>query len=186
MYDAVHAGVSITASRWHQNWWRWWAQSLERLGLEDVELHLRKAPPTKHTPEEERLSSSRFLPDASASTFALVHLLARWSNPSRSGAKKKQDELDAWKSFFAGFLARFTNSAVVEWSLFLDVNVIVRPGLPLSGYNKVRIPMRFGVVDVRPLFDCDETPVQAAICALRFRDASQVLLLDFLLAVEAV
>ena len=80
---------ATTPSRWYMNWWGWWAKSLGHMQL-DVASHLRKAAPTKHACEEDVDPALRFLQEASMSTFALFHLLARWSSESRSHLKKKR------------------------------------------------------------------------------------------------
>ena len=76
-------------------------------------------------------------------------------------------------------------TALVEWSIYIDAAVQVRPGLPTVGNNKMRLRMAVGLVDLGPFLECDDPlahSVKAALGGFERPDALPVHI--FLLALE--
>ena len=84
--------ANMTCSRWYQLWWKWWAKSLQSSGR-CPDAHLRKAAPTKRTLEfaggdDDAGMDFPIFQEATWATYALVHMLVRFSTPSRGSFEK--------------------------------------------------------------------------------------------------
>ena len=174
-----------TCSRWYQNWWQWWAKFIGTFGV-DPAGHLRKASWTKHTADEaEEDDCTRFLPAASLSTFALIILLSRWANPSKSSKDKNSTISASWTVCLQGVVGTFMSKGVLDLVMFLDAAVELRPSLPMNGNNMCTVRLTNGLIDMTPLVDCDEAAVvQAMACVKPFRSPTQVPLFEACLAFE--
>ena len=158
--------------RWYQNWWQWWCKTVSAIGL-DSNIHLRKPVPIGQDPKGELCH--RIFPEASASSYALVMLLCRWANTSKSRAgQQKKVHQDDWLLVFKGFIQTFVKEdEKMEWAFFLDRSMSVRPGLPLAGANKVHLPIENACVDLSPLSPCDDVMVSQSLAVLDGIDCSK-------------
>ena len=175
---------SLPPHRWYQNWWQWWCKTVASVGL-DSSIHLRKPVPVGQPPTGELCH--RIFPEASASSYALILLLCRFSNNSKSRAgQQKKSHQDDWLLVFKGFLMTFVEKEEkMEWSFFLDRNMAVRPGLPLCGANRVQLVVEQGCIDVSPLCPCDDIRVTQCVDSLDGIDTSKpVPLWQWCLALE--
>ena len=139
---------SVSPQKWYQNWWVWWHKQLTLLGME-AEVHLRKAPPCRHVDE---LHDLRYMPNPSMSSYAAVHLLTRWGNRSKSRVEKNAGQVQAWRLCFDGFCKTFlTRERRREWSVYIDLAAAAIPGQPLSGLQKLRLPLDGEYIDLSPI-----------------------------------
>eukprot|EP00971_Amphidinium_carterae_P347708 6489836-Amphidinium_carterae.2 len=172
----------LPPNRWYHSWWPWWLKSVTALGL-DSAVHLRKPVPVG-TDETEVL---RIFREASASTYALLMLLTRWSNASKSkaGQKVKKTQED-WLVLLKGVLSTFVGEATMQFSFYLDNAVSIRPGLPLAGANRLVIEMVAGALDLSPLVTCTEPLVQKSLTGIgmALEPCTQVPLLQFCLFLD--
>ena len=186
LYTAFVGAQRCAASQWYQNWWVWWQKILTATSL-DASLHLRKASLTGHSAASVDPSNARFLPEATASPYALALLLPRWAGPSKAGSKEKHaDQQQAWTSCLQAIVATFaTHDEPVEWSLYLDQAVAVRSGLPAVGVDKIRVELVRGCLDILPLYTC-EAPVLVEVKQgfRAFRDMERVPLAALLITLD--
>jgi hypothetical protein len=152
----------------------WWLKALVKLGL-DPELHLRKAAVTAQTPAAAH-TAHRFLEDATCTTFALLFFLVRWSAPTKSSRVKLEDMKVAWSLAFRALLDKYVVGAgAVEWSVFVDIDIDVAPGVPLNGRQKIRLPLQDGFVNLIPLLEVDDIHCQPVLQKLGpYHNASRV------------
>lgn len=154
-----------TCSRWYQNWWQWWTKHIGCLGMDSA--HLRKPVVGNAGASSTTESHLRFLPDPVLSSGALIVLLSRWSADSKSSKDKNELVKVAWRTALQGVLQTFFGQGDnVDWVIFLDMSVVVRPGLPLDGSNQVLVPVRDGFVGITPVLSCDEPAVLQSLVAL--------------------
>ena len=142
IYRAVIGEKKTTAQSWYQGWWSWWSKGLDKRGAPQFQ-HLRKAWKTDHTTVHNEAEIDRHrMPEASMSTFGLVHHFARWSSPSPCGKEKDGANMEKWSIAFDAFIDRFVTQeqAAMEWSVCVDPAVELRLGLPPSGLDRVRLP----------------------------------------------
>lgn len=139
--QAMGSQAPTTCSRWYQNWWQWWRKHIQAFQLDDA--HLRKPAVVVGKAEDHY----RFLPDAVASSPALIALLSRWAAESKSSTAKNEQGKAAWRACLKGMVdTYFGADSSYDWAVFLDVSASSRPGLPIVGNNRVVLPVRRGKV----------------------------------------
>lgn len=175
--------MATTCSGWYQNWWQWWTKHLMALGIEPS-LHIRK--PAQINCDDGERHPTRFLPTATMSTYALVTLMTRWSGESKSGAKKNQSVQAHWHAALRGILDTFFGEQeALEFGIFLDAAVQMRPGVPMQGSGFVRLRVTKGLVDVTPLLSCDEQAVLETMATLgRLTRPTELPLMHFCLLLD--
>ena len=155
---------AMTASRWYQSWWAWWAKTISSSGL-DPAHHLRRAAPTAASTDANE--DTRFLEEPSLSTWSLLHFITRWSGNSKVG-KRNVDDQRRWAGTHEDILRDFCFSdEEIEWTIALDTCVDVRLGLPVVGNDFVRLTVKNGEIDITPILTCD---VPHALQLLVFMD----------------
>jgi hypothetical protein len=181
LYDGIVGTGTATASTWYGSWWKWWLKYLEHF-LSDVMPHLRKASPTKSTQRPPNWHHDhRFIEEPTCSTYALLLLLLRWSSPGSRGSKAKNDsQSTAWRLCFKAFIVKYVaQEGELEWSVYMDPRVDANPGIPMVGVQKIRVPISNGLVDLRPLYECDDVHCVHTVADLGdYSDGSKVPLED--------
>ena len=174
----MFSAAKLAPSQWYLAWWPWWVKQLDALGF-NSEAHLRKAMPINQHVLTDDLRLWHF---PVVSSYALVHLLTRWSNKSKSKKAKDSDQRETWTMLARGIFASCVDQArLYVIKLYLDIDAECVPGLPLRGSNPASLPLKGSLVDLRPLLG---SGLEAATSACRllgcFDDASAVPLLFFL------
>ena len=133
-----------TCGKWYQNWWTWWRARLSKGCLGDVDDHIRKPQATGQYGGANR-DSRRFLHEPTATTHALVHLLVRWGNDSKSHRKKDRWTMDSWRSVLDGLVARYLDFAdPLAIFLYADSAAEAQPGRPLCGSRPIIVALKGG------------------------------------------
>lgn len=174
--------ATCTCSRWYQNWWPWWGKLLVSFGLDAS--HLRKPVANSSKGDADPL---RFLAEPTMSTTAMVILLSRWSSESKSSKDKNEPAKLAWQACLQGVLRfAFDETRSVNFAVYLDLAVSVRPGLPMVGVNQVRLPVRGCLIDLRPVLECDEPAVLQSLQAVgKIHMPSQVHLFELCVMMDS-
>ena len=134
--------ANMTCSRWCQSWWKWWAKSLQSSGI-CLDAHLRKAAPTKRTLEfaggdDDAGVDFRTFQEATWSTYALVHMLVRFSTPSRGSSEKSARVQQIWNRWLGALIVRFFGTTTLDqgsregrqfFTCFSFSTLVVRPGI---------------------------------------------------------
>ena len=118
--------ANMTCSRWCQSWWKWWAKSLQSSGI-CLDAHLRKAAPTKRTLEfaggdDDAGVDFRTFQEATWSTYALVHMLVRFSTPSRGSSEKSARVQQIWNRWLGALIVRFFGTTTLDFVIMVDPN----------------------------------------------------------------
>ena len=165
VYEKLAAqGEKFKFSKWYQNWWKWWRKTAASLSWEDG-FHFRKAAAvngagTGEAPAADEGDEERFLPEPVVSSYALVLVLAQGAAESR-GKPKDPDERLAWELALKTTIDRFFDAETeARWTIYLDPNAMVRPGLPVQGRNDLRLAVRGCKVDLSPIALSDEPSIQ--------------------------
>lgn len=86
-------------------------------------------------------------PTATCSTYALVPLLARWSQAKRTQLDKGEAQRVQWHRCFQAFIATFVpDDAEISLVVYADMHVVCSPGLPLSGEQMFDLHLQQGMV----------------------------------------
>ena len=163
--------ANMTCSRWCQSWWKWWAKSLQSSGI-CLDAHLRKAAPTKRTLEfaggdDDYGVDFRTFQEATWSTYALVHMLVRFSTPSRGSSEKSARVQQIWNRWLGALIVRFFGTTTLDFVIMVDPNCEERPGLPAQGINPTRLRVTNGNVHLSPTALADIASVSPTSVELR-------------------
>ena len=163
--------ANMTCSRWCQSWWKWWAKSLQSSGI-CPDAHLRKAAPTKRTLEfaggdDDAGVDFRTFQEATWSTYALVHMLVRFSTPSRGSSEKSARVQQIWNRWLGALIVRFFGTTTLDFVIMVDLNCDARPGLPAQGINPTRLRVTNGNVHLSPIALADIASVSPTSVELR-------------------
>ena len=95
------------------------------------------------------------------STLALLRVLTRLAAKSKSRSIQKNSEQRlVWRGALEGILRTFVEvEEQSEWSIVIDPEAEVVPGIPVQSSHRVRLPLTRGAIDLQPLFECDEFDV---------------------------
>ena len=162
--------ANMTCSRWYQSWWKWWAKSLQSSGM-CPDAHLRKAAPTKRTLEfaggDDAGMDLRIFQEATWSTHALVHMLVRFSTPSRGSFEQSARVQQIWDRWLGALIVRFFGTTTLDFVIMVDPNCDARPGLPAQGINPIRVRGTNGNLDLSPIALADIASVSPTSVELR-------------------
>lgn len=183
LYSVFAGSEGASCSRWYQNWWQRWQKLLSHLG-DDATMHMRKPTATRHSAEG-LADATRFLPVAIVSAHALIPLLTRWSNESKTKLSKNRSQQQSWRLCLDALITTFMSDIKpVDVAFFLDAIVDMRPGLPLVGNNMVLMRIVGGTIVLTPLATCDEAVALAAMSVLGFPDPPAVPLAELCLGLD--
>ena len=159
--------ANMTCSRWYQSWWKWWAKSLQ-----SSDAHLRKAAPTKRTLEfaggdDVAGMDFRIFQEATSSTYALVHMLVRFSTPSRGSFEKSARVQLIWDRWLGALIVRFFGTTTLDFVIMVDPNCDARLGLPAQCKNPIRVRVTNGNLDLSPIALADIASVSPTSVELR-------------------
>ena len=138
------------ASRWMLDRWNGWVSALEReYGLGSG--HFRKAKPTKHLAQAQSSDAYRVLSFNSVSTHCLLALLCRWTHSGSEQAGLINNMNGRAK--LGSFLESWLRDAKMNVDVFIYTSdeCTWHPPLVPTGGRRVLVPVRQGLVDVRPL-----------------------------------
>lgn len=154
---AIHRAASIegmSGVQWVQSWWPWWCKWLVRLGIDPIP-HLRRAQTVVRQRDPELFFGvdSRLTEESSASSFAMVALLARWASGGRGKrGSHSVDNSRRWSSVLSRVLQHLVVDRVGRsMRLYMDTTVICEPGRPLMGTQPVDLKIDGGVVELGAL-----------------------------------
>eukprot|EP00971_Amphidinium_carterae_P135454 2683899-Amphidinium_carterae.3 len=158
--------ATMTANRWYHSWWPHWEKRMLQLSIPGT--HLRRASITGHGGRnvmEALRDPHRFWPEPTASLYALLPLVARFTSPSK-GAKKQEETQAAWTALLASLLRRcLPQDFQTSLHIYLDTTALVAPGYPARGNNLIPLPLQGTVLNVSPLLASD-LPLAASVRAL--------------------
>ena len=174
MYKEFIYNDKQTCGRWYHNWWSWWRKRLSSIGLADVDSHLRKPIATEQYGGL-RADPRRMMSHPVSSTYALMVLLVRWGNDSKSHVQKDEHIRTSWTCCLDGILQTCMSNDTCAVLVHADPNTSVHPGKPMQGAKPVFVQCTLGRFDLTTLMECPHHCVSAVFASLpAFRDHKSV------------
>lgn len=149
VYDIIcsEPGKRKAASKWVFDCIEGWGKFFERVGRP---RHVLKSKPYAHKANDDSVGS-RVLPFPSASNFAAITLLMRfsWGTWKLRGTGRAERAQDVSRCFLLGIGENW------EFRLLLDDQARLTGEFPWEGVRPVTLEVTCGVVDLSPMFEAD-------------------------------
>lgn len=128
-----------------------------RLGI-PPRAHLRRPVRAQHTPKRQLTEVDdngidvRVFEEATASSYAMVALLVKWSSPSVTSKPKTESLRCAWQRCAQSLVDTFlVLEEPLVWPIVLSETAVATPGLPLSGGEMADLRIVCGQVQLSSL-----------------------------------